>query len=152
MGRKPKDKTSVIKALSLWDWIKEIQTTKRPWSSFTDEDKAAFNTFMLNKVLSMNPDYIEIVNTVQNIPYTEKEKYYNIYRDLIPYGAVYSKYIKGSKESFSKEIVESVALVYECSESEAEKYIPLLNVENIEDILRRVGKEDKVIKKLLKEL
>jgi hypothetical protein len=152
MGRKPKDKLSIKKALSLWDWVKEIQTSKRVWSSFTDEDRAAFNTFMINKVLSMNEDYIELVNMVQSIPYDQKEKYYNIYRELIPYGAVYSKYIKGSKESFSKEIIEAIAMVYSCSESETKEYIPLLNAESIEDILRRVGKDDKVIKKLLKEI
>jgi hypothetical protein len=152
MGRKPKAISKDKPKFTIFTWLKEIQTTKRPWSSFTDEEKEEFNPFMVNKFLSMNRDYIDLVNLVQNIPYTEKEKYYNIYRELIPYGYVYSSFIKGSKESISKEIVSAIALVYTCTKAEAKDYIPLLGKEGIQEILSKVGTEEKVIKKLLKEI
>lgn len=152
MGRKPKDKTTTVKSLTLFDWLKEIMTSKRSWSSFTDSDKQTFNPFMINKFLSMNENFIELVNTVQNIPYSEKEKYYNIYRELIPYGFVYSKYIKGIKTSVSKEITEPIALYFSCSKAQAEEYIEILGKEGVEDIFSKTGMDEKVIKKLLKEI
>ena len=54
---------------TIFDWSKEIMTNKRPWSSFTNEEKNIFNGFMINKILSQNPDYIEIVNYAQIIPH-----------------------------------------------------------------------------------
>lgn len=152
MGRKPKEKTSQVKSMGIFDWLKEIQTSKRHWSSFTDEDKESFNCYMINKFLSMNENYIELVNMVQNIPYTEKEKYYNIYREMIPKGFVFSRYIKSTKESYSKEILEAIALYFSCSKKEAEEYIPLLGKDNIQDIFVKVGMDEKIIKKLIKEI
>ncbi len=152
MGRKPKNKTGEKPKFTIFNWLKEIQTSKRAWSSFSDEDKESFNPFMVNKFLSMNRNYIDLVNLVQNIPYDAKEKYYNIYKELIPYGYSYSPYIKGSKEGYSKEIIEAIALFYKCSKKEAKEYIPLLGKEGVEQILVKVGTEEKIIKKLLKEI
>lgn len=152
MGRKPKDKSSEIKSFSIFDWLKEIQTSKRAWNSFTNSDKESFNPYLINKFLSMNRDYIELVNAVQYIPYSEKEKYYNIYREMIPKGYTFSRFIKSKKESYSKEILEAIKVIYQCSKSEAEEYIPLLGKEGVQDILIKVGMGEKIIKKLIKEI
>ena len=69
-------KKEVSKKMSIFDWLKEITYNKSPWNSFTEEDKESFNPYMISRFLSMSKDYIELVNYVQNIPYTEKEKYY----------------------------------------------------------------------------
>jgi hypothetical protein len=40
-------------AFSPFDWLKQITVTKKPWDSFTDEDRAGFNAFIINKALSL---------------------------------------------------------------------------------------------------
>lgn len=137
---------------NVFDWTKEIMTTKKPWSSFTNEDHNVFNVFMCHKILSMTPDYIHIVNYVQKIPYTEKEKIYRIYCDMIPKKFIFSKYIKSSKKNINNDVAEKIAQYYECSLGEAEEYIPLLRKEGVIDILNKLGIDEKEQKKLIKEL
>ena len=67
------------KKFTIFDWLNEITYSKRNWSEFNEEEKNEFNSYLINRFLSMDKDYIELVNFIQTIPYTEKEKYYNIY-------------------------------------------------------------------------
>ena len=60
--------------MSLFDWLKEITSKKSDWDSFEDKDKETFNPYMIHRFLSMNEDYVELVNYIQTIPYTEKGK------------------------------------------------------------------------------
>ena len=64
--------------MTLFDWLNQITYEKKPWNSFTEEEKESFNCYMVHRFLSMNPEYIEFVNLVQTFPYTDKEKTYNI--------------------------------------------------------------------------
>jgi hypothetical protein len=91
----------------------------------------------------MSKDYIELVNYVQNIPYTEKEKYYKIYCELIPKKQFFQKYIKSTKKSPSKDIVEQISKYYECSLGEAEEYTYILGNKDIQEILNKLGYESK---------
>jgi hypothetical protein len=137
---------------TFFDWVKEIMTKKRPWSSFSEEEKNVFNTFMINKTLSMNPDFIQIVNYIQFIPYSEKEKIYKIYCEMIPKKFVFSKFVKSSKKSPSNKILNKISQFYECSLGEAEEYYYLLRKEGIVEILNRMGIEEDEYKKLIKEI
>lgn len=137
---------------SAFDWVKEIMTNKRPWSSFTPEEHKAFNVFLVNKVLSMTPEYIQIVNYVQKISHNEKEKIYLIYCELIPKKFIFSKYIKAAKKVTVNDVLFKVAQFYECSLGEAEEYVDILRKEGVIDILQKLGTDEKEIKKLTKEL
>jgi hypothetical protein len=53
--------------MGLFDWLNEITYSKRPWDNFTNEDKNEFNIFMIHRFISMNPDYIDVVNLIQKI-------------------------------------------------------------------------------------
>lgn len=151
MGRKPKDKSlEQSKSLSIFDWLKIIPE-KRPWSSFSEEDKKKFEPFMLCKFYSMNRDYIEIINYLQFIPYSDKEKYYNVLSEFIP-SYRYTQYIKGSKKTINKDILEAISKFYECSLAESEQYIEFLGKDGISEILVKLGVDDKEQKKLLKEI
>jgi hypothetical protein len=136
--------------MTLFDWLNEITVNKRKWSEFNEQDKDEFNPYMINRFLSMNKDYIELVNFVQNIPYTEKEKYYNIYRDLIPTRKVWLKYVKSKIKGPNTELVSIIADHFQVSQKEAKEYIEILGKDNIKLILNLRGIDDKEIKKLLK--
>ena len=143
---------NINKKFTAFDWVKEIMTNKRPWGSFNQENQKEFNVFLINKIISMTPEYTELVNYIQKLPYTEKEKYYRIYCEMIPKKYIFSKYIKSSKKTINKDVLEKVSHFYECSLGEAEEYIDILRKDGVIDILQKLGIEEKEIKKLTKEL
>lgn len=143
-------KKEVSKKMSIFDWLKEITYNKSPWNSFTEEDKESFNPYLIHRFLSMNPDYVDFVNTVQTVPYTNKERVYNIYLYTIPKKDMWLKYIKSTKTKRQEAMLKHIATYYECSLGEAEEYADILKDNGIKSILKQSGVDDKEIKKLLK--
>ena len=136
--------------MQIFDWLKQITYEKQSWDSFTEEDRASFNPYMIHRFLSMNPEYIEFVNLIQNIPYTEKEKIYKLYLYMIPKKNMFLKYIKSTRAKTREELLKHLASYYECSLREADEYYHMLHNDTIKGILKKQGIEDKEIKKLLK--
>jgi len=143
-------KKEVSKKMTIFDWLKEITYNKSPWNSFTEEDRESFNPYMIHRFLSMNPDYVDFVNTVQTVPYTSKEKIYHIYLYTIPKRDMWLKYIKSTKTKRQEAMLKYIATYYECSLGEAEEYVDILRDNGIKNILKQSGVDDKEIKKLLK--
>jgi hypothetical protein len=138
------------KKMTIFDWLKEITYNKSPWNSFTEEDRESFNPYMIHRFLSMNPDYVDFVNTVQTVPYTSKERIYHIYLYTIPKRDMWLKYIKSTKTKRQEAMLKYIATYYECSLGEAEEYVDILRDNGIKNILKQSGVDDKEIKKLLK--
>ena len=136
--------------MKIFDFFKQVTTDKKPWSSFTEDEQKAFNPYMLHKIVSMTEAYIEVANIGQSLPYTDKEKIYKFYCELLPKKSIYSKYVKGTKTKSNEDLLGYISKFYECSFREAEEYISILKKEDMYDILNRYGIEDKEIKKLLK--
>jgi hypothetical protein len=136
--------------MQIFDWLKQITYEKQSWDSFTEEDKVSFNPYMIHRFLSMNPEYIEFVNLIQNIPYTEKEKIYKLYLYMIPKKNMFLKYIKSTRTKTKEELLHHLASYYECSLREADEYYHMLHNDTIKGILKKKGIDDKEIKKLLK--
>ena len=71
-----------------FDHIKNLHTKKRTWNDFNDEEKKSFNVFIINKGLSMNPNYLGIVNMVQNFTGLNQilspKEVFNLYYSLLP--------------------------------------------------------------------
>ena len=136
--------------MQIFDWLKQITYEKQSWDSFTEEDKTSFNPYMVHRFLSMNPEYIEFVNLIQNIPYTEKEKIYKLYLYMIPKKNMFLKYIKSNRTKTKEELLQHLASHYECSLREAYEYYHMHHSDTIKNILKKRGVDDKEIKKLLK--
>ncbi len=130
--------------------LKYLTWEKKPWGKLTEVEKEAINPYMLHRYISMCPDYIELVNLIQQIPSTEKEKIYRVYLDLIPKRNVYLKYIKSSNKSTSNDLLEKLALYFESSKREIGDYLDVLSKGEIKEILESLGTEEKELKKLLK--
>ena len=67
--------------MNLFKWIDELFTKKRPWDSFSEEEQKKFSPFMVNRYLSMNNDYLPIVNHFQKLTI-----------EVMPHSAVYKFY------------------------------------------------------------
>jgi hypothetical protein len=136
--------------MQIFDWLKQITYEKQSWDSFTEEDRTSFNPYMVHRFLSMNPEYIEFVNLIQSIPYTEKEKIYKLYLYMIPKKNMFLKYIKSNRTKTKEELLQHLASHYECSLREAYEYYHMHHSDTIKNILKKRGVDDKEIKKLLK--
>ena len=135
---------------TIFDWLKEVSYNKSPWDSFSNEQKKSFEPYMINRFLSMNKEYIELINYIQITPYNEKEKYYKIYCNFLPKKQFWSKYIKAEKSNINDDLVKHITFYFECSNKDAIEYIELLSKDDLKEILSSLGIEDKEIKKLLK--
>jgi hypothetical protein len=145
-------KQSKPKQFSIFDFVKSIIDTKPSWDTFNPEQQKVFNGYMINKFLSMNSKYIEIVNYVQGLNIKDSKKLYEVYCWMIPQSKnTYSPFIKSTTKSLVlPELTKYISEHFECSTSEAEEYIILTGKDFVEDILVKQGIDEKEIKKLLK--
>ena len=138
-----------------FDHIKNLHTKKRIWDNFNDEEKKSFNIYIINKALSMNPSYLNIVNMVQK--YTnnmlEPKEVFNLYYNLLPNKFRFYKWIKGTKDK-NKEKYQILAEHFKCSSREIKDYIKLLDKKQINNILKlyKDGTSKKVISSTKKRM
>lgn len=144
------------KKATIFDHLSYITDKKVVWDTLSDIDKKAFVPYLVNRWLSMNMDFIEIVNELQKytIGQLSAAETYKLYFDVLPKQKQYSKYIKGKKaDKFNQELVELISKHFLVSEKEAKEYIEIYteqNIEELKDIIKMYGKTVKEIEKLLK--
>ena len=139
--------------MTIIDWINQVLVHKKPWDSFSESDKKTFNAFIINRWLSMDIEFVEILNYFQkySIGTLEPKETYKLYCDVLPKGKRFNKYIKGKKsKKYNKELVNMLVNHYETSKLQVEEYIELLSKDEIISILKVYGVDKKTIKKLLK--
>ena len=134
---------------NIFDWLKEINITKSPVDSFKDKDWEVWNSYMVHRFLSMNKDYLEIVNFVQDFPPQEKKSIYSIYKEYIPKNNKWNKYIKSNVKQPKTELLEKLSNLWKCSKLEIKEYLNILDKQEIISILGSMGLEKKEIKTLL---
>ena len=139
--------------MTIVEWINQILVYKTPWENFDESEHKTFSTFIVNRWLSMNKDFLEIVNFFQkySIGLLEPKDTYKWYCDVLPKGKRFNRYIKGKKQvKYDTELVEMVCKYFEISKKECIEYIELMDKEQLKSLLELYGKEPKQIKKLLK--
>ena len=134
---------------NIWDWLKQINSIKADPNTFSDKDWELWNSYMIHRFLSMNIDFIDIVNEVQSINPQNKKEIYTIYREYIPKNNKWNKYIKSSVKQPKTELLDKLSSLWECSKSEIKEYLNILDKQQIISILGSMGLEKKEIKTLL---
>jgi hypothetical protein len=145
-----------MKAKTIFNILGDLTYKKSASSTYTEGDWKAYNTYMVNRWLSMNPDVTEIINFIQKYYSLDKKIHYKMLSDILPKQKIFSKYIKGKKvDKFNPELVTIISDHYEVSKKEAKVYIDLYKHTNegtlsLNRILKMYGKTEKEIKRLLK--
>ena len=148
----------ISKPATIFDHLANITWKKKDWNSMSELDQKAFSPYLINRWLSMNPDLIEVVDMFQQytIGPLNKKHVYQLYYDILPKQKMFARYIKGKKlAKYDKELVKLITSHYEVNSQEAEEYINLFKRTNgginyLQELLKRYGKTEKEIKKLLK--
>ena len=135
---------------SIFDWLKEINYKKSPPNSFSDKDWEVWNSYMIHRFLSMDPNYLELVNEVQIMDPRMKKEIYNIYKEFIPKNNKWSKYIKSKIKQPNKDLVKLLKDHFNVSSREIKDFLKILDTKDINHILTNKGLEKKEIKTLLK--
>tara|TARA_R100000734_G_C3230342_1_gene38582 strand:+ start:49 stop:462 length:414 start_codon:yes stop_codon:yes gene_type:complete len=134
---------------NIWDWLKQINYIKADPSSFSDKDWDIWNSYMVHRFISMNPDYIDIANEVQSINPQNKKEIYSVYREYIPKNNKWNKYIKSNVKQHKSELLTYLAKYWECSQNEVKEYLDFLEDDEVLRILNSMGIQPKEINQLL---
>ena len=137
--------------MTIIDWMNQVLVHKKSWDSFSESDQKTFSPFILNRFLSMDKEFIEVVNAFQKyaIGTLEPREVYKWYCDILPKGKRFNKYIKGkSEKKFDKELVEIMSSHFECSKLHTKQNLELIDKEELKSVLEMYGKDKKTIKRL----
>jgi hypothetical protein len=136
---------------NIWGWLNEITLYKTSVHEISEESWNNFNSYMIHRYLSMDINYIQIVNYVQKINPQSKKQIYSIYQEMIPKKKTYLKYVKNENKRNYKELAEYIADYLECSLGEADEYISILQATGVRSILWKMGVEEDETEKLIKQ-
>ena len=139
--------------MTIIDWMNQLLVHKKHWDDFTEDEQKKFSPFIINRWLSMDKDFIEIVNYFQkySIGTLESREVYKWYCDMLPKGKRFNKYIKGKKDKkYNTELIDIMVTHFECSKSQVKDYLDLIAKNELIEILEKYGMNEKTIKRLLK--
>ena len=144
-------------AKKLFDHLNAITSEQDPkyFEKLSEEDLKSWSNFMINRFLSMKPEWVELIATLLPLTQTlQPKEMYKLYISVIPKGKYFLKYIKGKGENKYEEfLVDLIKKDFQCSEKEANEYIEVLyssreGRENIKYICEKYGTDKKQITKL----
>ena len=146
---------SKVKKKSLFDHIQAVTSQQHPdyWDEISDDDKKSCSNYMVNRFLSMKPEWITFVNDVQKYPLKPKELY-KVYADILPKKRQWLKYIKGDKKmKYPTWVYEIVAKHLQCSIRESNDAVEMYEISaggqaELKDILMKYGKTEQECRKL----
>ena len=139
--------------MTVIDWIKNILVHKKSWDSFDESEQKTFSPYIINRFLSMDKDFIEIVNYFQkfSIGLLDNKYIYNFYCNALPKGKRFNKYIKAKKSIKHKDwLIDLVRNHFEISKKDTLDYLELLTKDDLKLLLEKYGTEKKKIREVIK--
>ena len=139
--------------MTIIDWMNQLLVHKKKWDDFTEDEQKKFSPFIINRWLSMDNEFIEIVNLFQKyaIGTLESREVYKWYCDVLPRGKRFNKYIKGRKsKKYDDFAIKLLCKYFECSKLQVIEYFDLINKEELKQILEMYAIDEKQIRKVIK--
>ena len=139
--------------MTIIEWVNQLLIHKKPWDSFCELDQKSFNSFIINRWLSMDEEFIEVVNYFQKyaIGTLEPREVYKWYSDFLPRGKRFNKYIKSKKnKKYDPELIRIMCEYFQCSKMEVKENLSLISKEELKEILQKYGTNPKQIKTICK--
>ena len=143
--------------------IKHLTVKKTNYNDIESREMQSFPFYMVNRVLSMDIDYLPIINSIQVAThiYLDDEQHYRVLQALLPNKVGYTKYMKAStkstKDTMVDTIIKAISKYYGCSISEASGYYDIImltddKVDVISDILMSLELDVKEYKRIIKKI
>jgi len=105
---------------------------------------------MVNRYLSMNDDFLPIVNHFQKLTIEVMPigVVYKFYCSLLPKKKTFLRYLSGKKTKTNEKVVPFIQEYFEVSKLQASEYYNLMTTDELRLLLKQYGKTDKEIKKM----
>ena len=137
-----------------FDYLKLVHNKKVKWEDLNEEEQKSWNTFIINRALSFNSNYIDIVNNVQ--PHTGGQltpaEIFKYYLNMLPNNFRFQKWIKGKKENkYNPQLLALLSGYFECSCKQVEEYLKIMKKKDLKSLLISIGLQEGEIKKLIKK-
>jgi len=150
-----------VKIKTLFDHINAITQIqdKKYFDKLSEADKKTWSNYMINRFLSMNEDWVEIIAELDQYTVANQldpKLMYQLYIDILPKGRVYLKYIKSNtKILYKKELIALMKEHFEISSKEAIEYLNIFyltdeKIEELKSIISMYGKTEKEVSELIK--
>ena len=139
--------------MTIIDWMNQLLVHKKKWEEFTEDEQKKFSPFIINRWLSMDVEFIEIVNFFQkySVGLLDSREIYKWYCDVLPKGKRFNKYIKGKKDKkYDSELIDIICKDFQCSKLEAKENLSLISKEQMSHVLAKYGTDPKKIKNICK--
>lgn len=129
------------------------------FKNLSPEDIKTWNLYMINRFISMEYDYVTVVNMFDSLINNSSmptERVYKLYINVFPKTLYRSKYIKSEKtEKYSLELINIIKEYFSVSKKEAIEYIDLYNAmenghDEMKSIIMKYGYTEKESSKILK--
>ncbi len=143
---------------TLFDHITAIQTiqTTEYFDGLDDAELKTFNLYMINRFLSMIPEYLLMVAFFSRYYGTVGQREtYLFYSSMFPQGRKYKKYIKATEkeDTYEQWLIDLVAKYFYVSEKDAIDYITLFYLTpegkiDLREICENHGVDAKKLKKV----
>jgi hypothetical protein len=144
-------------AASIFDHLAAIYLNKKVdyLDTLEEPDRKTFNTYMINRFISMNADYLPVVNAFQKFyGVLGPRETYLFYSQFLPRKKAFAKYVKGVKEEkYDEWLVDIVVRYFEVSKKDAISYLDLFyqteeGKADLREICEFFGTDPKKIKKV----
>ena len=139
--------------MTIIDWMNQLLVHKKHWNEFSEDEQKKFSPFIINRWLSMDNEFIEIVNYFQKyaIGTLESREVYKWYCDVLPKGKRFNKYIKGKRDKkYDDWLLELLKIHFKESKNHIKEYLKLISKEELVSILELYGTDPKKIKSINK--
>ena len=117
--------------MNLFDHVNAIYLNQdvHYFDALSEEDQKVWNTYIVNRTISMNMAYLPIVNEVQQYMYSlNPNSVYLFYSQILPKGKQYNKYIKKTeKDIYPDWLLDVVKGQYQLSYKEAREYLDIFH-------------------------
>jgi hypothetical protein len=92
--------------VSPFEVVKLLHHPKPAWESLSEQQQDGFNVFIINRILSMNPENVELINYFQRFTLIPKAQLWGIYCKYLPSRYIFHKYISSkNKESINPDYI-----------------------------------------------
>lgn len=128
---------------SHFDIAKDIVSKKTSWN---EDISKAWNTFMVNRVLSMNEDNIEFIDMVQRYFNIPEKNVHEFYRTSLPTSTRFYPYLKA--EGTVVKDIKLLCLHFQMSKRDARDYLSMMTEEELASLRKKELPEQYTSKKL----
>ena len=87
---------------SIFEHIDNLTWKKTNPGTYSESDWKSYSPFMVNKWLSMNRDFTNLIDSTQKYYSLSKKLHYKMLLSILPKKKVFMRYIKGKNEQRRK--------------------------------------------------